>query len=154
MIKNIFAALAIVASIGLSGCSIVGYVNGFNDSWQSSAPQVFNGTLSKDSVPGTYEVKAVPSWSALGASDTAKLGVDVRFSVKIGDYDRTYVGKAVLSARYDHSSPDEFVLTNIKVTNPTNFSEMEPYLYVNIWPIVSKRFEQQLEATPKIVVRK
>lgn len=154
MIKNIVAGLAVVASLSMTGCSAIGYINGFNTSWQNSAPQVFSGTLSKDSIPGTYEVRAVPSSASLASSKDADLGYDVKFSVRIGDYNRTYNGKVLLSAQYDHSTPDEFIVSNFKIKEKTTFSEMEPYVYVNIWPVVGKKFEHQLEAVPNIVVKK
>jgi hypothetical protein len=111
----------------------------FSSAWSHSPKQVFTGKFQKDGQVNTYKVVLEPVRSKSVSGGRTEMEMKMVLSVAGADYSASYLGKLEITGEVQPQVDDApYQVTKMRVLTPVAFDEIDPLIYMNVWPSVEK----------------
>lgn len=111
----------------------------FSSAWSHSPKQVFTGKFQKDGQGNTYKVVLEPVRSKSISDGRTELEMKMALSVAGADYSASYFGKLAITGEVQPLVDDApYQVMKMRVVTPVTFDEIDPLIYMNVWPSVEK----------------
>lgn len=150
--------LALMLSLGLvASCTQLSRIGNYSlsSSWEKSPAQVFTGNFQKDGLTNNYRVELEPLYAQRADFGKKELRTHLKFTVSGSDYKATYHGR--LSLIGDVKGGEDgapYKLSSLKVMKPIEFDQIDPLIYVNIWPSVQRALDDNFAKIDSLTIDK